>query len=176
MVKILVIAVLWMLVTACFPGSPVSPPAVTPPDPCGDKAPVVTRGSLERASEADHVILARRVFEIPGFSEHGPTDEIARVLGIIRSAWPEMAEVNARPRWEPGTLVLRLEPSLFKAVSLGLPEEEGVSAPFCTGHPEFDALNAAVGLRAVEIFPLEYVLAVEITFDPREHVFSAGAS
>ena len=176
MVRISIIAVLWMLVTACFAGSPVSPPAVISPDACGDKAPVVTRGALERASETDPVILARRALEIPDFSGRGLIDEIARVLGVIRSTWPEMAEVNARPRWEPGTLVLRLEPSLFKAVSLGLPEEEGVSAPFCTGHPEFDALNAAVGLRGVEIFPLEYVLAIEITFDPREHVYSAGAS
>lgn len=175
MVKILVIAVLWMLVTACFPGSPVSPPAVTPPDPCGDKAPVVTSGPLERTREADHVILARRVLGLPDFSGHGPTDEIERVLGIIRSTWPEMAEVNARPIWEPGTLILRLEPSLFKAVALGLPEE-GVSAPFCTGHPELDALNAAVGLRRVKILPFEYTRVIVIGFDPREHVYSAGAS
>ena len=176
MIKISIIAVLWTLVTACFSGSLVSPSAVISPDACGDKAPVVTRGALGRTSETDPVILARRVLEIPDFSEHGLTDEIARVLGIIRSTWPEMVEVNARPRWEPGTLILRLEPSLFKAVSLGLPEEEGGSAPFCTGHPEFDVLNAAVGLRGVEIFPLKYVRAIEIRFDPREHVYSAGAS
>lgn len=175
-VRISVLAALWMLVTACFGGSPVFPPAVVPPDACGDKAPVVTRGTLERTSETDPVILARRVLEIPGFSGHGLIDEIARVLGIIRSTWPEMAEVNARPRWEPGTLTLGLEPSLFEAVSLALPEEEGVSAPFCTGHPEFDALNAAVGLRGVEILPFEYTRVIVIRFDPREHVYSAGAS
>ncbi len=172
MVRISVLIALWILVTACFAGSPVPlPSAVVPADPCGGEAPVVTHGTLERTSEADPLILTRR-----DFLGHSTINEIARVLAVIRSAWPEMAEVNARPRWEPGRLILRLEPSLFKAVSLGLPEEEGVSAPFCTGHPEFDALNVAVGLRAVEIFPLEYVLAVEITFDPREHVFSAGAS
>ncbi|MXW22084.1 MAG: hypothetical protein F4X55_05530 [Candidatus Dadabacteria bacterium] len=176
MVRISIIAVLSMLMTACFAGSPVSPSAVISPDVCGDKAPVVTRGSLGRTSETDPVILARRVLGIPGFSGDGLTDEIARVLGIIRSTWPEMVKVNARPRWEPGTLILRLEPSLFKAVSLSLPEEDGVSALFCTGHPEFDALNAAVGLRGVEIFPLKYVHAVEIRFDPREHIYSAGAS
>ena len=175
MVKILVIAVLWMLVTACFPGSPVSPPAVTPPDACGDKAPVVTSGRLEWTSETDPAILARRVLEIPGFSGHGLIDEIERVLGIIRSTWPEMAEVNARPIWKPGTLILRLEPFLFEAVSVSLPEE-GVSAPFCTGHPEFDALNAAVGLRGVEILPFEYTRVIVIRFDTREHVYSAGAS
>jgi len=129
MVKISIIAVLWMLVTACFAGSPVSPPAVTSPDVCGDKAPVVTRGVLELPSETDPVILARRVLEIPDFSGQGLIDEIARVLGIIRSTWPEMAEVNARPRWEPGTLILRLEPFLFEAVSVSLPEE-GLSAPY----------------------------------------------
>ena len=175
MVKISIVAVLWMLVTACFAGSPVSPSAVTPPDACGDKAPVVTRGTLGRTSETDPVILARRVLEIPDLSGRSFIDEIARVLGIIRSTWPEMAEVNARPRWEPGTLILSLEPSLFEAVSVSLPEE-GVSAPFCTGHPEFDALNAAVGLRGVEILPFEYTRVIVIRFDPREHIYSAGAS
>ncbi len=175
MVKISIAAVLWMLVTACFPSSPVSPPAVTPPDACGDKAPVVTSGRLERTSETDSAVLARRVLEIPDFSGHGLIDEIERVLGIIRSTWPEMAEVNARPRWEPGTLILRLEPFLFEAVSVSLPEE-GVSAPFCTGHPEFDALNTAFGLRGVEILPFEYTRVIVIGFDPREHVYSAGAS
>ena len=131
------------------------------------------------------MILARRVIVqsddkmesgIPDFSRDDLTDEIARVLGIIRSAWPEMAEVNARPRWEPGTLVLGLEPSLFEAVSVSLPEEEGVSAPFCTGHPGFDALNAAVGLRAVEVLSFEYVRAIVIRFDPRESVHFASVS
>ena len=175
-VKISIVAVLCMMVTACFAGSPVSPPAVTSPDACGDKAPIVTRGALEQASETDPVILARRILEILDFSGHSLVDEIARVLGIIRSTWPQMAEVNARPRWEPGRLILRLEPSLFKAVSLGLPEEEGASAPFCTGHPEFDALNATVGLRGVEILPFEYTQVIVIRFDPREHIYSAGAS
>ncbi len=176
MIRISIIAVLWMLVTACFAGSPVSPSAVIPPDACGDNAPVVTRGVLERTSETDPVILARRVLEIPDFPGYSLIDDIVRVLEVIRSTWPEMAEVNARPRWEPGTLILGLEPSLFKAVSLGLPEEGGGSAPFCTGHPEFDALNVAVGLRGVEILPFEYTRVIVIRFDPREHIYSAGAS
>ena len=130
MVRIFVIAVLWMLVTACFPGSPVSPPAAAPPDACGDKAPVVTSGRLERTSEPDPAILARRVLEIPDFPGYGLIGEIERVLGIIRSAWPEMAEVNARPRWEPGTLILRLEPSLFKAVSAAICPKRVFPPPF----------------------------------------------
>lgn len=175
MVRISVIAVLWMLVTACFAGSPVSPSAVVSPDACGEKAPVVTRGTLELTSEADPVILARRVLEIPDFSGDDLIEEIERVLGMIRFTWPEMAEVNARPIWAPGRLILSLEPSLSEAVSSNLPEE-GASAPFCTGHPEFDALNVAVGLRAVEILPFEYTRVIVIGFDPREHVYSAGAS
>ena len=184
MVKISIVAVLWMLVTACFAGSPVSPSAVVSPDACGEKAPVVTRGTLELTSEADPVILARRVIArsgdgtelgIPDFSGDGLIEEIARVLGMIRFTWPEMAEVNARPIWEPGRLILSLEPSLFEAVSVSLPEE-GASAPFCTRQPGFDALNAAVGLRAVEILPFEYTRVIVIGFDPREHVYSAGAS
>ena len=171
MVRISVLIALWILVTACFAGSPVPlPSAVVPADPCGGEAPVVTHGTLERTSEADPLILARR-----DFLGHSTINEIARVLAVIRSAWPEMAEVNARPRWEPGRLILRLEPFLFEAVSVSLPEE-GVSAPFCTGHPEFDALNAAVGLRGVEILPFEYTRVIVIRFDPREHVYSAGAS
>ena len=171
MVRISILVALWILVTACFAGSPVPlPPVALSEDLCGGNAPVVTRGSLGRINEADPLILARR-----DFLGHSLIDEIARVLAVIRSAWPEMAEVNARPRWEPGTLILRLEPSLFEALSVSLPEE-GISAPFCTGHPEFDALNAAVGLRGVEILPFEYTRIIVIRFDPREHVYSAGAS
>ena len=184
MVRISVIASLWMLVTACFAGLPVPPAAVIPADPCGGKAPVVTRGSLERTSETDPVILARRVIlrsdyetesGIPDFPGYSLIDDIARVLGLIRVVSPEMVEVSARLKWEPGTLILGLEPSLFEAVSVGLPEER-ISGPFCTGHPEFDALNAAVGLRGVEILPFEYALAIVIRFHPRECVHSATIS
>jgi hypothetical protein len=184
MVRISVIAALWMLVTACFAGLPVPPAAVIPADPCGGKAPVVTRGSLERTSETDPVILARRVIlrsdyetesGIPDFPGYSLIDDIARVLGLIRAVSPEMVEVSARLKWEPGTLILGLEPSLFEAVSVGLPEE-GISGPFCTGHPEFDALNAAVGLRGVEILPFVYAPAIVIRFHPREHVHSATIS
>ena len=185
MIRISVIAAFWMLVTACFAGSPAPlPSAVVPMDPCDGKAPVVTRGSLEQTSEDDPVILARRVIirsdnetgsGIPDFPGYSLIDDIERVLGLIRVVSPEMAEVNARPKWEPGTLILGLEPSLFEAVSVGLPEE-GVSGPLCTGHPEFDALNAAVGLRGVEILPFEYALAIVIRFHPREHVYSAAIS
>ena len=171
MVRISIIAVFWMLVTACFAGSQVSPSVVIPSDPsCGDEAPVVAHGVLERTRDADPLILARR-----NFLGHSMINEIARVLAVIRSAWPEMAEVNARPIWEPGRLILRLEPPLFEALSAALPEK-GASAPLCTGHPEFDALNAAVGLRGVEILPFEYTRVIVIRFDTREHVYSAGAS
>ncbi len=173
-----------MLVTACFAGLPVPPAAVIPADPCGGKAPVVTRGSLERISETDPVILARRVIlrsdyetesGIPDFPGYSLIDDIARVLGLIRAVSPEMVEVSARPKWEPGTLILGLKPSLFEAVSVGLPEE-GISGPFCTGHPGFDALNAAVGLRGVEILPFEYAPAIVIRFHPRERIHSAAIS
>ena len=185
MVRISVIAALWMLVTACFAGSPVPfPSAVVPADPCNGEAPVVTRGSLERISETDPVILARRVIlrsdyetesGIPDFPGYSLIDDMARVLGLIRAVSPEMVEVSARPKWEPGTLILGLEPSLFEAVSVGLPEE-GISGPFCTGHPGFDALNAAVGLRGVEILPFEYAPAIVIRFHPRERIHSAAIS
>ena len=185
MVRISVLAALWMLVTACFLGSPLPlPSAVVPADPCGGKAPVVTRGTLGWTGETDPVILARRAIVrsddraesgTRNFPRHSLIDEIAQVLGTIRSVWPEMAEVNARPEWEPGTLILRLEPSLFEAVSAALPKE-GVSAPLCTGHPEFDALNAAVGLRGVEILSFEYMSAIVISFDLREHVHSTSVS
>ena len=170
MVRISTIAALWMLVTACFAGSPVSPSAVIPADPCGGKAPVVTRGPLGRISEADSVILARR-----NFLGYGLIDDIARALRMIRATWPDMVEVSARPEWKPGTLILGLEPSLFEAVSTGL-SEEGISSPFCTRHPEFDALNTAVGLRGVEIFPFKYALAIAIRFHQRERILFAAAS
>ena len=181
MVRISVIAAFLMLVTACSAGSPVS---VVPPRACGDGAPVVTRGNPGRSGETELSILARRAVawsgsetgpEIPDSPGYSLTDDIARVLGLIRAGWPEMAGVNARPRWRAGTLILHLEPFLFEAVSAGLPEE-GASAPLCTGHPEFDALNAAVGLLSVEILSSGYARAVVVGFDPNEGVRSASVS
>ena len=177
MVRISVIAVFLMLVTACSAGSPVSVV-------CGGDAPVVTRGDLGRTGETEPEILARRVtaragsetdLEIPDFPGYSLTGDIERVLGMIRAGWPETAGVNARPRWQTGTLILHLEPSLFEAVTVGLPEE-GASALFCAGHPEFDALSAAVGLRGVKILSSGSARLIVIGFDPREDVRSASVS
>ena len=181
MVRISVIAAFLMLVTACFAGSPVS---VVSPEACGGEAPVVTRGDLGRTGETELSILTRRVIArsgneagpgIPDFPGDGLTDDIARVLNAIRAGWPEMVEVSARPRWRAGTLILHLEPFLFEAVSAALPEE-GASAPLCAGHPELDALNAAVGLRGVKILSSGHARAVVIGFDPNENVRSASVS
>ncbi len=181
MVRISVTAAFLMLVTACSADSPVS---VVPPRACGDGAPVVTRGDPGRTGETELSILARRVIVrsgneaepgIPDSPGYSLVDDIARVLNAIRAEWPGMAEVSARPRWRAGTLILHLEPFLFQAVSAALPEE-GASAPFCTGRPEFDALNAAVGLLGVEILSSVYARAVVIGFDPNEDVRSASVS
>ena len=78
--------------------------------------------------------------------------EIGQVLVRVRNAYPAMAEISARQAHEPGTLLLGLEPDLFKAVS-GLAEGEHGSVTSDTGYAKLDALHAKLGLSGVQPFP-----------------------
>ena len=77
--------------------------------------------------------------------------EIDRVLSRIRDAYPAMAALTVRQQYGFGELILKLEPDLFSAVHVLLPETGQVALH--TGHEDFDALNARLGLSAVELFP-----------------------
>lgn len=130
---------------------------------CQDDAPTVLHGASPLSPEPESLVLLRHALTRahdpdvrPGTeSGLGRADLIVSLDGIlarIRMAWPDMAAVTARPLWQPGRLILHLDPSLGDRVLRAL-GERGALAPFCTGHTGFDALNRAVGLRAMTTFP-----------------------
>ena len=145
---------------------------------CGGEAPLVAHGDGERARLTDSSILAARVArraekEGTALARTGTSlgAQLARVLAAVRAVWPEMEEVTSRSPWEPGTLVVALEPALFAAVSNALPAR-GERAALCTGHAGLDRLNAALGLRAVQ--PFDFMSAVLLHFDPQRDVEHAA--
>ena len=147
---------------------------------CRGEAPIVTQGSVERAALSEAEVLAMRVARSADITEEGTpvlphggaglAAELARVLGAVRAAYPEMEAVTVRAPWEPGALILSLEPELFEAVSRGLPAP-GASASLCTADEELDALNAAVGLVAVQ--PFSFDSSVVVRFDPQRDILRA---
>ena len=96
--------------------------------------------------------------------------EIERVLARIRDAYPAMAEISVREAHRPGMLLLGLEPDLFEVVFRLFHDARGSAAPR-TGHAEFDALNAKLGLRAIRSFSSTGVVAMY--FDERVNIDAA---
>lgn len=125
---------------------------------CQDDAPTVLHGSLPLSPEPESLVLLRHaVTGSHDLNARAGADRAAliasldRILGRIRTAWPDMSAVTARPLWQPGRLILHSHPSLGGRVLREL-GERGALAPFCTGHAGFDALSRAVGLRAIATF------------------------
>lgn len=125
---------------------------------CQDDAPTVLHGSLPLSPEPESLVLLRHVLPRSNDPDvRRKPDRAAliasldRVLARIRTAWPDMAVVTARPLWQPGRLILHSDPSLGGRILRGL-GKRGTLAPFCTGHAGFDALSRVVGLRAVATF------------------------
>ena len=145
---------------------------------CGADAPLVAHGDVERVRLTDSAILAARVTR-RAEEEGAPPPrtggslgaELARALAAVRAAWPEMAQLRARSPFEPGTLIVALEPALFAEVSSALPAH-GERAALCTGHAGLDRLNAALGLRAV--VPFDFMSAILVRFDPLRDVERAA--
>ena len=77
--------------------------------------------------------------------------EIGQVLMHIRSRYPGMAEVSARPRYRPATLLLTVEGCLLDAIAQRWNGTDGVRQ---TGFQEFDELNSRLGLHRLESIPL----------------------
>lgn len=93
------------------------------------------------------------------------------MLSRIRGEYPEVADVVARETYlRPGGVILTLEPGLLGTMSRPL-GDRGTPVTLRTGHMRFDALNAELGVRAVEVFPS--FGAVAFFFDPPFDVFSA---
>ena len=141
---------------------------------CQDDAPTVLHGSLPLSPEPESLVLLRHVLTRshdpdvrPGPDRAALIASLDRILVRIRTAWPDLAAVTARPLWQPGRLILHSDPSLGGRIVRGL-GERGVLAPFCTSHAGFDALNRAVGLRAIATFrhlPDMFVMEFDSDFD-----------
>ena len=150
---------------------------------------MVEHGPIEPAERDDGVVLARNVVELlhrlddqarwealweafPRRSDRlSLIPEMERLLATITSRWPAMAQVRARGGHNPGMVILKLEPSLLAAVEDGL-AEEGRSAPLCTGHAAFDALNRSLGARGV--VANSRLKTIYIYLDPRTDVLFAA--
>ena len=141
---------------------------------CQDDAPTVLHGSLPLSPEPESLVLLRHASTRshdpdarPGPDRAALITSLDRILARIRTTWPDMGAVSARPLWQPGRLILHSDPSLGGQVLRGL-GERGALAPFCTGYAEFDALSRAVGLRAIATFsrlPDMFVMEFDSDFD-----------
>ena len=76
---------------------------------------------------------------------------LSPVLAATRADWPEFREITARMPYQPGVLLVGLEPPLAKLVLLRL-AEEGASGRFLKGLRVFDKTNRYLGLRGVRSF------------------------
>ena len=95
--------------------------------------------------------------------------EIKRVLALIRQRHPAMAEIAVREERRPAILLLGLEGGLRDAVA-ELWDDDVTPVP-PTGMAGFDALNARLGLRAVQSF--RALGSVALRLDERVNVEAA---
>ena len=79
------------------------------------------------------------------------THEIGEVLMRIRSAYPDIKEISARPLHVPGMLLLGLEADLLMAVS-DLVQDGKSDISSKTGIEVFDKLNTMLGLTGIRLF------------------------
>lgn len=161
--------------SAVFAGVLLAAGAVPPELDASDEAPapiVVHADRWQPWDVPEAMSLAARLLQREGI-EPPPNDaarrplarEIAAALSRIRGEYPEVADVVARETYaRPGGVILTLEPGLLGSVSRGLVGGRSAPVTLRTGHVRFDALNAALGLRAVEVFPS--FGAVAFFFDP----------
>ena len=125
-------------------------------------APVVVRvvDPPARSTPTEAVVLAHRILQResdallvdPG-QRRELAGEIELVLSRIRETYPTLADMSVRQRYEFGELILGLDPYLLSAVRGLLPETGQMhTGPLHTGYEDFDALNARLGLSAVELY------------------------
>ena len=143
----------------------VGAPSVVRTDP--RKSPA----AREAAVLADRILRRENDDLLPDAGRRrGLIREIERALARIRDAYPATADISVREAHRPGMLLLGLEPDLFEAASRLFHDARGSVVPR-TGHAEFDALNAKLGLRAVRPFPFTGVAAMY--FDERVKIDAA---
>ena len=112
----------------------------------------------ENTAATDAVVLSNRITRressglvLDAAHRDRLTREIGEVLMRIRSAYPDIEEISARPSPVPGTLHLGLEADLLMAVSdLVRDGKNAVSSK--TGIEVFDELNTMLGLTGIRLF------------------------
>ena len=75
--------------------------------------------------------------------------EIERVLSLIRAAYPLMNGIDLQ-ELVPGQLGIHLEPYFYEILKELLQDKQG-QIRFETGNADFDALNAKLGVQAVQL-------------------------
>ena len=155
----------------------VQTPAV--PAEAAASAESAAHASPGAAADAEARILAHRVLRresdallLDGSRLRAYGHEITRVLALIRQRYPAMAEISVREERRPATLLLGLEGALRDAVADRWGDEGAPAVP-PTGIAAFDALNARLGLRAVQTFPA--LGSVALRLDERLNVEAAIA-
>lgn len=113
---------------------------------------------LENTASTNAVVLSDRIARressslvLDAVHRDRLTREIGEVLMRIRSAYPDIKEISARPLHVPGMLHLGLEAALLMAVSdLVRDGESDISSK--TGIEVFDELNTMLGLTGIRLF------------------------
>ena len=128
---------------------------------CAGASPVPSLGGNGPAAVGEASILAERVLrrESDGllFDERrldALARELDRVLARVRERDPALATIRAHRRRSPGTLLLGVEADLFDAIDR-FPVRGGI-----TGNRAFDVLNAKLGIRKKDVFPLLRIVAL----------------
>ena len=127
-------------------------------------APVVVRvvDPPARSTPTEAVVLAHRILQresdallVDTGQRRELAGEIELVLSRIRETYPTLADMPVRQRYKFGVLILGLDRGLSRAVHVLLPTGQMPTGPLHTGplhtgYEDFDALNARLGLSAVE--------------------------
>ena len=124
-------------------------------------APVVVRvvDPPARSTPTEAVVLAHRILQresdallVDTGQRRELAGEIELVLSRIRETYPTLADMPVRQRYKFGVLILGLDRGLSRAVHVLLPTGQMPTGPLHTGYEDFDALNARLGLSAVELY------------------------
>ena len=151
--------------------------AGTPAVPAEADEAIVVQASPWASAAAEARVLADRILRresddllLNDRRQRTLGHEIKQALSLIRSMHPAMASITARDAHGTATLLLGLEGPLRDAV-VGTWDGESVSDPPRTEHAAFDALNATLGLRAVQPFPT--LDSVVLHLDERANIAAA---
>jgi membrane-associated protease RseP (regulator of RpoE activity) len=98
-------------------------------------ATIIASGILSRGSQ-------ELLFDSQEFA--ALSEELERVLGLIRNAYPAVESIHAHDRYVAGQVVLGVEPPLEKAIQDAVASQPGATG-LVTGQTAFDALNAQLG-------------------------------